>query len=157
MGTTPSSTVPPEIQLHGTLRSEAESEAANKIFSNLRSGPIVLRLVLRRLKAKGINVQKLYLEEIEIWQEILMENFQPPLNFPTWDEVNPTSKPATTNPETSATPPAPKRQRVSPNRRRFFLVLKNVTTFVTRPGWNGKERTGMYGLNGTRQDLDIAN
>jgi hypothetical protein len=43
MGTTPPSTVPPEIQLNGTLRSEAESEAANKIFSNLRSGPSVLR------------------------------------------------------------------------------------------------------------------
>ena len=106
MGTTSSSTGSPEIQLHGKLRTAAESEAANKIFSNLRSGPIVLRLVLGRLQAKGINVQKLYLEEIDIWQEILKENFQPPLNFPTWDKVNPTSAPAGTDPETSAMPPA---------------------------------------------------
>jgi hypothetical protein len=32
-----------------------------------------------------------------------------------------------------------------------------VTSFVTRRGWNGKERAGMYGLNGTLQGLDIAN
>lgn len=32
-----------------------------------------------------------------------------------------------------------------------------VTNFVTRRGGNGKEGTGMYGLNGTLQDLDIAN
>ncbi len=34
---------------------------------------------------------------------------------------------------------------------------KDVTSFVTRQNRNGKERTGMYGLNGTLQDLDIAN
>ena len=34
---------------------------------------------------------------------------------------------------------------------------KDVTSFVTRRGWNGKEGTGMYGLNGTLQDLGIAN
>ena len=35
--------------------------------------------------------------------------------------------------------------------------VRYVTIFVTGLGWKGKEGTGMYGLNGTRQDLDIAN
>ena len=43
----------------------------------------------------------------------------------------------------------------------FFEIRKPqvryVTIFVTGLGWKGKEGTGMYGLNGTRQDLDIAN
>jgi hypothetical protein len=34
---------------------------------------------------------------------------------------------------------------------------KDVTIFVTRRRGNGKERTGMYGLNGTLQNLGIAN
>jgi hypothetical protein len=34
---------------------------------------------------------------------------------------------------------------------------KDVTTFVTRHGRNGKEGTGRYRLNGTLQGLDIAN
>ena len=33
---------------------------------------------------------------------------------------------------------------------------KDVTNFVTRRGWNGKEGTGMYGLNGMLQDFGIA-
>jgi hypothetical protein len=33
---------------------------------------------------------------------------------------------------------------------------KDVTTFVTRQGGKGRERTGVYRLNGTRQDLDFA-
>jgi hypothetical protein len=32
-----------------------------------------------------------------------------------------------------------------------------VTDFVTRQGGKGKEGTGIYRLNGTLQDLDIAN
>jgi hypothetical protein len=39
----------------------------------------------------------------------------------------------------------------------WWRTEKDVTTFVTRRGWKGKERTGMYGLNGTLQDLGIAN
>ena len=43
----------------------------------------------------------------------------------------------------------------------FFVIRKPqvryVTIFVTGLGWKGKEGTGMYGLNGTRQDFDIAN
>jgi len=38
----------------------------------------------------------------------------------------------------------------------WWRTEKDVTSFVTRRGWNGKEGTGMYGLNGTLQDLDIA-
>lgn len=35
--------------------------------------------------------------------------------------------------------------------------MEGVTTFVTRRGGKGKERTEMYGLNGTLQDFGIAN
>ena len=36
-------------------------------------------------------------------------------------------------------------------------LKKNVIIFVTRQDRNGEEGTGMYGLNGTLQDLGIAN
>jgi hypothetical protein len=39
----------------------------------------------------------------------------------------------------------------------WWRTEKDVTSFVTRRGWNGKEGTGMYGLNGTLQDFGIAN
>jgi hypothetical protein len=37
------------------------------------------------------------------------------------------------------------------------FALKAVTNFVTRQDRNGKEGTGIYRLNGTLQDLGIAN
>jgi hypothetical protein len=38
-----------------------------------------------------------------------------------------------------------------------LYLIKGVTSFVTRRGWKGKEGTGMNRLNGTLQDLGIAN
>ncbi len=58
---------------------------------SLKFGPQLLRPMVKRMTAKGLDVRRCYQLAVAIKQETRKDNGYPPMKVPTWKELDPNS------------------------------------------------------------------
>jgi hypothetical protein len=71
-----------------------EREALAWLDVSLSSGATLLRPMIKRMLAEGLDAHRLYSSAVDARQYVMERNGYPPLRVPTWDEVNPDAHPS---------------------------------------------------------------
>lgn len=87
MKDSPSSTTSPMITAPERQLSEREDDALAQIDASLSCGASLLRPMVKRMIAEGLDASHLYQLSVEGRRAVMTQSGLTPLNAPTWDEL----------------------------------------------------------------------